>query len=368
MRQASDAVGCSADELDTPVLCIDLDRLERNIQRYAQTCRQRGMQWRPHAKGHQSPEIARRQIEAGALGVTCAKMAEAEVMAAAGVSDILIANQLAGPHKMRRLAALRAICDPIVTVDHRDQVDAIEAAMKQTGQTVRAIIEVDIGLQRAGVPQVEQALELARYVARRSSIQFVGIMGYEGHLLTLPDQQEKSRRVTEALDLLQDCRRQIENVGLECTIVSAGGTGSYRFSIEHPAVTELQAGGWVFMDAFYRHVCQIDEFENALTVIATVVGRPARDRAIIDAGRKSINGDLHAPLVVGRPGVTVDRLSAEHGWLHLADEAQSLKIGDRVELIPGYGDFTCVLYDGYHVLRNRQVAAIWPISTRRRSL
>jgi D-serine deaminase-like pyridoxal phosphate-dependent protein len=115
-------------------------------------------------------------------------------------------------------------------------------------------------------------------------------------------------------------------------------------------------------------VCQIDEFENALTVIATVVGRPARDRAIIDAGRKSINGDLHAPLVVGRPGVTVDRLSAEHGWLHLADEAQSLKIGDRVELIPGYGDFTCVLYDGYHVLRNRQVAAIWPISTRRRSL
>jgi D-serine deaminase-like pyridoxal phosphate-dependent protein len=363
-------IGCPVDQLDTPALCIDRAALDRNIQRVVAVCRQHGIDWRPHAKGHKSPHIATLQRGAGAIGVTCAKLGEAEVMSHAGIDDILIANQIVGPAKLRRLVELGPQRRPMVCVDHRDQVAALSEAA--AGTNVRLLLEVDIGLNRAGVAPGEPAVELARQVARSPGLELAGIMGYEGHLLALADPWEKQQRIRAALSQLVSTKHDLERAGLPCSIVSCGGTGSFSISVTCPGITEVQAGGLIFMDAFYRHACQVHDFEYALTVLTTVVSRPAADRAIIDAGRKSVHGEIHVPLVLGDDGVPrddviVDRLSAEHGWLRLEPTAADLRIGERLVLIPGYGDLTCVLYDEFYVLRAGIVEEVWPLVARSRA-
>jgi D-serine deaminase-like pyridoxal phosphate-dependent protein len=167
------------------------------------------------------------------------------------------------------------------------------------------------------------------------------------------------RRLTETKNLLESSR-------IPCPIVSCGGTGSLAFTVQQPGITEVQAGGLIFMDAFYRHACHVSDFKYALSIVATVTSRPAADRAIIDAGRKTMSQDLHLPLVVDRPGVEVASLSAEHGVLKVAPSAAPLQIGDRIALIPGYGDFTTVLHDYFLGVRNGRVETIWPIEARGR--
>jgi D-serine deaminase-like pyridoxal phosphate-dependent protein len=359
-------LGTPKDELDTPALVIDVDALDANIAEASALCRRHGVAWRPHAKCHKSPDIARRLIEAGAIGLTCAKLGEAEVFAAAGITDLLIANFIAGRRKVERLVELRSKADPIVCLDHIDQAGPISEAMQASGQRLRAILEVDIGLARTGVAPGRPAVELAKRVAELRGIDLVGVMGYEGHLLLVEDQGEKSARICAALAQLVETAERIAAAGLACKIVSCGGTGSLPFAVSQPGITEVQAGGVIFMDAFYRHKCRIDGFRYALTVLATVVSRPAEDRAIIDAGRKTMNIELHMPLAIGREGVVVDRLSAEHGSLKLGPAARDLKIGDRIEFVPGYGDLTTVLHNQFFVVQDGKLVDIWPLSARGR--
>ena len=358
------ALGCSVDELDTPALCIDLDVLESNIRRMADLCRRNGKHWRPHTKASKSPIIARWEIEAGAIGVTCAKLGEAEVMAAGGIRDILIANQIVGRQKMPRLAALCRAADPIVAVDHPTQVEMLSEAMQAAGATLRVLVEVDIGLKRAGVAPGEPAVKLGQMIDRSAGLKLAGIMGYEGHLLTIEDAADKERQIREAIAVLVDTAGAYGRAGLPCGIVSAGGTGSCAITATCPGVTELQAGGLIFMDAFYRHRCGVTAFDFALKLVATVVGRPAPDRAIIDAGRKSQYADAHNSLVVGREDMRVVRLSAEHGELQLDESARGLKIGDRIELIPGYSDLTNVLHDEFYGIRGGKLEAVIPLEGR----
>lgn len=359
-------LGTHKDDLDTPALCIDLDAFEANVADSVALCRRHGVAWRPHAKCHKSPDIAHRLVEAGALGMTCAKLGEAEVFAAAGVTDLLIANLLAGPKKVERLVEVRRKADPIVTLDHIDQAEPISRAMAAVGLRVRAILEIDIGLNRAGVQPGQPALDLARRVSDLPGIELVGIMGYEGHLLTIADQQEKTQKIREALGILQTTHDAFVAAGLNCEIVSCGGTGAFPISVAQPGITEIQAGGAIFMDTFYRDVCQIEGFRYALTVLATVVSRPTPERAIIDAGRKTMNIEIAKPAVMNRPDIKVDRLSAEHGALTLDPSAQNLKIGDRLELVPGYGDLTTVLHDRFYVLKDSRLVDIWPLRGRGR--
>ncbi len=363
------AIGSSKTALDTPVLCIDLDLLEQNIQSIARTCAKYGVAWRPHAKGHKVPQIAMLELAAGAIGVTCAKLGEAEVMAVGGVRDLLIANMLVGPHKIARLVELRRQADPIVTLDHLAQAEPIARAMAQAGLKARAILEVDLGMNRAGVPPGAPTLELARKVAALPGIELAGIMGYEGHLLTLEDPAEKSRQIHAALGQLVQTAQLLRASGLPCPIVSAGGTGSYQISAAVPGITELQAGGAVYMDVFYRHKCQVAGLSYAMTVLSTIVSRPTPQRAIVDAGRKTLNIEIHPPAVLGpgnseRSDIRVVRLSAEHGELELLSDARSLAIGDRVELIPGYGDLTTMLHDEMYGFRGDRLEVIWPILAR----
>ncbi len=350
MNSPTAQIGCTKDDLDTPALCLDLDVMESNIRIMVETCRAHGVAWRPHAKCHKSPVIAKRSVQAGAIGVTCATIQEAESMAAAGVTDLLIANMIAGHRKLARLVALRSHADPIVCVDHLAQASALSAAMNAARQPVRVLIEVEIGLNRVGVPAAD-VVSLARDISRLPGVKLAGVMAYEGHLLTVADASEKETAIRSALEAAIAGKRQIEQAGLPCPIFSCGGTGSYPITVKVPGVTEIQSGGAIFMDAFYREACQITELDHALTVIATVVSRPTEDRAVIDAGRKALNIEIHRPLVVGKKGITVDWLSAEHGVLKIDSGGDDLQIGEQIELIPGYADLTTVLHNCFHGFR-----------------
>ncbi len=357
-------VGMALTDVPTPVLCLDVDVVERNIQAMSDWCRANGKSWRPHIKGHRCPQIIERLRAAGWHAVTCATLREAEFAATLAVRDILIANQVA-LEKLSRAARLARLADPILALDHPDQVTAASDAAHREGVRFRAIVEVDIGMRRAGVEPGQAALELAAQIDRAPGLELVGIMGYEGHLLDVPDLDQKRRAITDALDRLAAVRDEMTRRGLRCEIVSAGGTGSCEYTARHPAVTELQAGGLVMMDAYYRRDCRIERFEYALTVHTTVVSRPTPQRAIIDAGRKTHDISNGPPVFPHGPdGITVLALNAEHGILAVDGPARSLRIGQRLVFVPGYSDFTTMLHRCFVAHRGDTVVGIWPIGPR----
>lgn len=348
-------------ELDTPALCIDLSHMETNIDAMSRFLRERGKNWRPHAKCHKTPVIAHKEIAAGAIGVTVAKVSEAEVMAAAGIRDILIANMIVGAQKWERLAALCTWADPIVACDHFAQIEPLAAACVRYGIKCRVIIELNLGLDRVGTRPGRDTFDLAQALSKLNGIEFVGIMGYEGHLLLVEDAKEKRRQVYDAMSLLAECAGKLRRDGLRCDIVSAGGTGSYQISADCDGITELQCGGGIFADPFYQQKCHVEGLKSALSVLATVVSRPTLDRAVLDSGRKTLNPDVQLPIVKGWPDASVKRLSAEHCELTLGPQSQNLKIGDKIELIVGYADFTTPLHDHFVGMRGDRVETVWPI-------
>ncbi len=351
-------------DLDTPSLCIDLDIMQANIESMAEFIQSRGKDWRPHAKCHKTPAIAWKQLEAGAIGVTVAKVSEAEVMAQAGIQDILIANMVVGQTKWERVAALCQWADPIVAVDHYAQAEPLAKICRQHGVQCRVILEVDIGLNRVGVQPGIAALELAHGVSRLEGLSLCGIMGYEGHLLRIEDPDEKAQKIESAMKMLTSCRDMFDRDKLDCHIVSAGGTGSYQFTSDCEGITELQAGGGIFADPMYQDWCGVTGLNYSLTCLATVVSRPALDRAILDCGRKSQNPDIYKPLVKGYPDAEVTQTSAEHCALKLNGESRNLKIGDKIELIVGYADFTSILHENFYGFRGDRLEVIWPIQGR----
>ncbi len=354
-------IGCAKPDLDTPILCIDLEAMDRNIQRMSKFLNDRRISWRPHEKCHKTPAIAWKQIAAGAIGVTCAKVSEAEVMAAAGIRDILIANMIVGEAKWQRLAALCRSADPIVACDHFAQIQPLAEICQRNGVTCRVIIELNIGLDRVGTRPGRDTFDLAAAISKLKGVEFVGIMGYEGHLLKIDDPADKRKQIQEALAILADCAEKLRRDGLRCDIVSAGGTGSYQIAAECPGITEMQCGGGIFADPFYQQACAVEGLDYALTVLATVVSRPTLDRAVLDSGRKTLNPDAHLPIIKNWPDATIKRMSAEHCELTLGPQSQDLKIGDKVELIVGYADLTTPLHDNFFGFHNDRLEVVWPI-------
>jgi D-serine deaminase-like pyridoxal phosphate-dependent protein len=358
-------IGSQKLELDTPLLCLDCPALERNIVAMSEFIAARGKQWRPHMKCHKSPTIALRQIAARAIGVTCGKVSEAEVMAAVGIRDLLIANMIVGKPKLERVAALcRSGADPIVACDHYAQVEPLAEVCRRVGVSCRVVIEINVGMDRVGIRPGRDTFDLAEAIDRLPGVEMVGLMGYEGHLHQVADPREKRAKINEAMGVLEYCRDGLTKKGICCDIVSAAGTGSYQFTADHAAITELQCGGGIFGDPKYTDQYGVTGLEAALTVLTTVVSRTRIERAIVDAGRKAVNGDMCMPVVKGFPDAKVVQLSAEHGWIDLGPGSQDLKIGDKIELIVGYADFTTVLHDAFHVLRDDRLEAVWPIAAR----
>ena len=357
-------IGTHKLELDTPILCIDLDVMESNIGKMVSFMHERGKQWRPHQKCHKTPAIALKQLEAGAIGVTCAKVSEAEVMAAAGIRDILVANMIVGRQKVQRVASLCRWADPIIACDHFAQVEPLADECRQQGVTCRVLIEVNIGLDRVGIHPGRDTLQLAQAIDRLEGVELVGIMGYEGHMLRVENLDEKRQGIDKAMGLLAECHDMIVEEGMRCDIISAGGTGSFQFTSDCAGVTELQAGGGIFADPMYQLQMSVTGLDYALTILATVVSRPTLERAILDSGRKTVHPDAQMPLVKAHADAEVVRLSAEHCELRLGPQSQDLKIGDKIELIVGYADFTTVLHDNFYGFRNDRLEVVWPIQGR----
>ncbi len=357
-------IGANKFDLDTPILCIDLDVMESNISKMAEFIHQRGKQWRPHEKCHKTPPIAWKQIAAGAIGVTCAKVSEAEVMASAGIRNILVANMVVGQPKWERVASLCKSAEPIIACDHFAQVEPLAAICRRRGVTCKMLIEVNIGLNRVGITPGRDTLELAQAIDKLDGVELAGIMGYEGHLLKVEDPDDKRRQIDEAMAVLVGCHDEIVKHGIACDIVSAGGTGSYQYTSDCPGITELQCGGGIFADPMYRNQMGVKNLDYSLTILATVVSRPSLERAILDSGRKTVNPDAHLPVVKSYPDAEAVRLSAEHCELTLGPESQNLKIGDKVELVVGYADFTTVLHDHFYGFRNDALEVVWPIQGR----
>jgi D-serine deaminase-like pyridoxal phosphate-dependent protein len=351
-------------EIDTPALLIDLDAMEANIATMAGFCRQAGVSVRPHVKTHKTPAIARLQLDAGAIGLTCAKLGEAEAMVEeADAHDVLIANQIVGSTKIARLTRLARRANVMVAVDDAANAAKLGAAARAEGVTIRVLVEVDVGMGRCGVPPGEPALALARCVAETEGLLFAGLMGYEGHLVTLPDEAERAAKVRAAFVPLIDTKQRLETAGLVVDIVSGGGTGTYAITGRITGMTEIQTGSYVLMDQSYSQVAGLP-FRQALTLLTTVISRPTLDRVVIDAGRKSISQDFGLPRPANAPGLEVIHLSEEHGVLRSAKPGPEPKVGDKIELIPSHVCTTVNLHDTFYALRSDSLEAVWPIAAR----
>lgn len=357
-------------EVDTPALIVDLDAFEGNLRRLAQALPKDGrVKLRPHAKTHKSPDIARRQMALGAVGVCCQKVAEAEALVRGGVDDILVSNQIVGPTKLRRLAALAREARMGVCVDDAGNVADLDAAAGEAAVTLRILVEIDVGAKRCGVEPGEPAARLAEAVARTKHLRFGGLQVYHGSAQHIRDFTERRAAIQRAGDMAGSTRDLIRRRGIDCPLITGAGTGSFRFEIETGVWDELQCGSYIFMDADYGRNLNAEgeskaEFEYSLFVWATVMSRPNEERAVVDAGHKAYSIDSGLPTLPDFPEATLDRAADEHGRIILKRPTNALRIGDKIRLIPGHCDPTVNLHDWYVGVRKGKVEALWPIAAR----
>jgi D-serine deaminase-like pyridoxal phosphate-dependent protein len=352
------AVGRRRQDLITPALVLDIDAAQRNIDRMAARIRELPAGIRPHVKVHKNPELARRQMAAGALGLCTATVWEAMVMVEAGIKDVFVANTIAGPDKIRALAELAREASIRVAVDEATNADALSKAAVAAGSTLGIMIEVDTGMDRAGVDDGDAGLALARHVVKLPGLRLDGLTGYEGHCSLTPERDLRLEKQRQAMALFTGVADKLIAAGISVPVLSAGGTGTWEWTAAHPRLTEVQAGTYVVMDMFHGHMSP--GFEHSLTVQATVISRP-HGHLILDAGNKSMGAGALAT-IVAFPYESF-RFDEEHGIFNAPDDSP-LKVGDSVSLVPGYSPGTVNWYDAYHVVKDDVVVDIWPVVPR----
>jgi D-serine deaminase-like pyridoxal phosphate-dependent protein len=323
--------------LPSPALVVDVAAFEANLAAADELLRGSSKRLRPHVKTHRTPALALRQLTAASAGLTCATVGEAETMVAAGADDVLVANEVIGPGKLARLAALARRARVCVAVDSAEGVRALGTAARDGGAEVLVLIDLDVGLGRCGVAGPEQAVELARVVERTPGLSLEGIMGYEGRVRA--GRADRSRTIARAYETLARTREAFDRAGLAVATVSSAGTSTLREALADPTITEIQAGTYALMEA------DLDGLElpfvAACSVVATVISRTA-ERAVLDVGRKSIACDYGPPTPL-LAGVTLDSIHEEHTTLGCRGAAPSL--GQRIELRPGHVRLTFNLHD-----------------------
>jgi D-serine deaminase-like pyridoxal phosphate-dependent protein len=359
----TDLIGVHKHALETPALLVDLDIFEANMAQLAGYCRQHNTSWRPHSKAHKSPRVAHLQRQAGAIGLTCAKLSEAEVMVDHSLDHILIANQIVSPSKLKRLATLQHRAEVMVTLDDATMVAPTAQAAQAAKAVQPVLIEIDIGMNRVGALPGEPVLMLARAIQESPHLSLKGLMGYEGHVLDITPPEAKKDACHKALAMLIECRDLLESNHISVEIVSAGGTGCYTLTAAYPGITEIQAGGGIFMDAMYRDLCNVDDLNPALTVLTSVTSRHA-GHVVTDAGFKTLSSYHQPPQVINREDLTFRYLSAEHGIFDIKKGCAGPKLGELIELLVGYSDSTTVLHNQFIGVRNDHVEAVWDISAR----
>ncbi len=355
------------EEIETPALIIDLDMMERNIQKMADLTKSMGVQLRPHIKTHKCPTIAHMQMAAGAIGIACANLGEAEVMVKAGLKEILITRMVVGPEKVRRLMGLAKQANIMVATDSFENVEELAAGAEVYNSHLGVIIEINVGQNRCGMePASEEVLQLAKKINATPGLEFMGLQGYEGHLVLIPETERRSREVRIANERVVSTRKILEQNGIEVKIVTGGGTGSCEMTGGFPGMTEIQPGSYPTMDAAY-HAIMGQHFEPALTLLTTVISRPTKDRAVVDAGGKALTGDYGPAKVLGVQGAEYRLGGDEYGIIDLKNSDRDLKIGEKIELHPTHGCTTVNLNDVFYGVRNGYLEIVLPIAARGRT-
>jgi D-serine deaminase-like pyridoxal phosphate-dependent protein len=354
------AIGRSRRDIPTPALILDLEVARRNIEYMAGRFREFPTVLRPHIKVQKCAELARMQVDAGAIGVCTATVWEAIVMSRAGIEDVLVANQVVGRPKIAALAKTAKKHRLTVAIDCIENSRDLSEAVSSAGSKLEVLIEVDVGMGRGGVRSAEEALNLARDVSKLPGLTLRGIQGYEGHCMLEPDRELRIRKAREAMDYVKNVVELLRREGFECPVVSAGGTGTYDITGQNPAVTEIQAGSYVFMDKFHGNL--VPGFDNSLTVMGMVIIQH-RNTIVLDSGRKSVGIDFVLPTMVEYPDYEARYFAEEHALFDV-DERCPLGLGDTAELIPGYSPTTVNLHDVYYVVENDKVVDVWPVIPR----
>lgn len=345
-------------QIPTPALLVDLDALEANLAQMAEHVKRCGKKLRPHAKAHKCVELAKRQIAAGATGISVATLAEAELLAKAGISGLLLTSPVADPLKMARIVQTGAM----VAVDHVQQAEWYEDAAAKAGRTVDVLIDLDIGDHRTGARSTEQALEIARAVDRAGHLRLKGLQGYSGRASHAGDFAERKKVSEKAFAGAIETQSAMKREGLPMEILSGGSTGTWEIDLALPEVTELQAGSYIFMDLDYRRVGA--DFRHSLTVLATVISANHEGFVTVDAGLKAFSTDRgFGPEAETLPGAGYRWGGDEFGYIDL-NGGPKPRLGDRIEFIPPHCDPTVNLYDRIHACRGEIVEAIWPVMAR----
>jgi len=359
-------------QVTTPALILDLDRLEKNVAAMAAHCKSVWLDLRPHAKTHKSIRIAKLQVQSGAVGVCCATVGEAEVMAGGGIAGVLITSPVVQPAKIGRLTRLNQAANALkVVVDNPHNAVQLGLAAEAARKKIEVLIDFDVGLGRTGAASETDAITLARVIRSTRGLQFVGVQAYAGHLQHLADYQTRCDLALEQLGRVTSLVRVLEKEGMKPAIVSGGGTGTYDIDHQSGIFTELQAGSYAVMDVEYGDVeltarTKTLPFEQALFVATTVVSNNARGMVTTDAGLKRFATDGPKPRIAS--GAPKDAIYAflgdEHGCVVFADSSQKLELGSVVECVAPHCDPTVNLYDWYHCVRGDKLVAVWPVDAR----
>lgn len=346
------------DAIDTPALLVDLDTIDRNQRRMNELFAGKPVKVRPHFKNHRVLALADRQIASGTIGITCARLWQAERLIQHGIRGVLVANEIAGEPMIRRFIELSRIAPVIVGVDNESTIDEMARLAGPECGGLNLVVDFDLGLRRCGVVNGPSGLALARHVVD-SGMCLRGVMGYEGHLQPLPPGPEKERVVREALAKLVSGKELIERDGIPVEIVSCGGTGDCTIVSDFPGVTEAQPGSYLLMDSWYAPFAP--DFHPALTVLATVISRNGSDSLVLDAGVKAISGERGLPSVIGFEGLRLKALHAEHAPIEIIDGKQAPKVGEKVQIRVQYHDGTVHLHRKMYGIRNGVVEEVFQI-------
>ncbi|WP_170369581.1 3-hydroxy-D-aspartate aldolase BhcC [Ruegeria arenilitoris] len=365
------AIGMDESDIQTPCLILDLDALERNIRKMGDYAKAHGMRHRVHGKMHKSVDVARLQEKlGGAVGVCCQKVSEAEVFARGGIKDILVSNQVRDPAKIDRLARLPKLgARTLVCVDDIENVPELSSAAQTHGTQLEILVEIDCGAGRCGVTSTADVITIARAVEAAPNLKFTGLQAYQGAMQHLDSYDARKEKLDAAIAMVRDAVDGLKADGIECELVSGGGTGSYYFESNSGVYNELQCGSYAFMDADYGRILdrngqRIDrgEWENALFILTSIMSHAKPDKAICDAGLKAQSIDSGLPVIFGRDDVEYLKCSDEHGVI--GDPNGVLRVNDKLRLVPGHCDPTCNVHDWYVGVRNGRVEALWPVSAR----
>ena len=354
-------------DLDTPALVVDLDVMEANLARLGSYCREHDLKLRPHTKTHKIPEIAKKQLDSGAIGITVAKVSEAEVMAAAGIRDIMIAYPIATTAKASRLAGLAERAQISVSLDSTEAARVLSQQARERGTNIKLLVEIDVGFHRCGVSDAHDAVALARTIVDLENVELGGIMFYAGHLLAKPEQQ--TALLGPVNDVLDETLAAFGHAGLPVQVVSGGSTPTAYRSHEFHGVTEIRPGMYLFNDRNMMGAEVAGLSDCAVSVVVTVVSTAVSGRAIVDGGSKTFSSDrflsgdgVGCGLVREDPGAVFESMSEEHGHLNISKSKKQYRVGDRLTIVPNHVCTTINMHHEVYGIRGEMVESVWPVA------